>query len=301
MTTERLEEFAVLANLLNYSKAAETLFISQSVLSRHIQAMEKELGTTLFVRDTHGVHLTNEGKYFFKWAEPILKKTEQTITALNSEAARYEGSVRILCEEQTLNTHILTFLRAFRSDYPGVDQRLTPLLGPAKKEAVYGTDIFISSSDFTDTLRKGAAGAYLTSQEPLLAIPPYHHLGDMQEIRLDDLNGETLIVPQVDELYDPYARNAMVAGRKCRGALRKITAENIYAALLMVELGMGVMLIPHHLKHRIYPHTRTVSVSDPDCVFPIYVYRSSAENNPAAELFFDRITEEFKQSEATKK
>lgn len=297
MTTERLEEFAVLANLLNYSKAAETLFVSQSILSRHIKSIEEELGVTLFIRDTHGVRLTDEGKYLLKWAEPILKRAERAVAELTSDAQRFEGSVRILCEEQTLSTPVLTFLRSFHGYYPGIDIRLSPIIGSSKKEHIYGTDILLSSCDFLETLRKDASGVYLTSQEPLLAIPPYHHLGDLQEIRLEDLAGENLIVPQVDELYDPYARNAMIAGRKCRGALRKLSAENIYAALLMVELGAGVMLIPHHLKHRIYPHTRAVSVADPDCVFPIFAYRNKTSENPAAELFFDRIHEEFKASE----
>jgi methylated-DNA-[protein]-cysteine S-methyltransferase len=41
MTTERLKEFVILANILNYSKAAEKLFISQPVLSRHIKELEE--------------------------------------------------------------------------------------------------------------------------------------------------------------------------------------------------------------------------------------------------------------------
>ena len=45
MKTETLYEFLVLSKTLNYSKAAENLYISQSVLSKHIQEMEKELGT----------------------------------------------------------------------------------------------------------------------------------------------------------------------------------------------------------------------------------------------------------------
>ena len=62
MDINRLEEFVVLADCLNYSKAANLLFLTQPVLSRHISDLEKTLGTQLFIRDTHKVALTPIGE-----------------------------------------------------------------------------------------------------------------------------------------------------------------------------------------------------------------------------------------------
>lgn len=53
MKTEQLYEFLVLSRTLNYSRAANALYISQSVLSKHILEMEQELNTSLFFRSTH--------------------------------------------------------------------------------------------------------------------------------------------------------------------------------------------------------------------------------------------------------
>ena len=75
MTTERLEEFVMLANILNYSKTAEKLFISQPVLSRHIAELEASFSTKLFTRTRHGVSLTEEGQYLLKWVLPFLEKS----------------------------------------------------------------------------------------------------------------------------------------------------------------------------------------------------------------------------------
>ena len=66
MNTDRLYEFLTLAQTLNYSKAVETLFISQSVLSKHIKDLEKELDVELFIRNTHSVTLTNAGQILVK-------------------------------------------------------------------------------------------------------------------------------------------------------------------------------------------------------------------------------------------
>ena len=53
MDINRLNEFITLATLLNYSKAANQLYLTQPALSRHIHDLEQTLGTQLFIRDTH--------------------------------------------------------------------------------------------------------------------------------------------------------------------------------------------------------------------------------------------------------
>ena len=77
MTTELLQEFYILATLLNFSRAAENLFISQSVLSRHMKALEGELSVRLFIRDTHHVSLTEEGRLLLREAGPLIRKAER--------------------------------------------------------------------------------------------------------------------------------------------------------------------------------------------------------------------------------
>ena len=74
MKTEKLYEFLVLSQTLNYSKAASALYISQSVLSRHILEMERELGVRLFIRTTHEVRLTQAGLLLAQNAESLIDK-----------------------------------------------------------------------------------------------------------------------------------------------------------------------------------------------------------------------------------
>lgn len=62
MTFEQLYNFTVVAKLLNFTKAAETLFISQPTLSRQIATLEQELGAKLFMRDKQKCILTPMGK-----------------------------------------------------------------------------------------------------------------------------------------------------------------------------------------------------------------------------------------------
>ena len=69
MEIEYIKEFVVLAETENYLEAAESLFISQSTLSKHIKIIEKELDVQLFDRTTRKVHLNKYGKMFLKYAK----------------------------------------------------------------------------------------------------------------------------------------------------------------------------------------------------------------------------------------
>ena len=72
MNIKYLEEFLTLADTLNYSEAADKLYISQSTLSKHIIAIENELEFHLFDRDTRHISLSESGKAFYGYAKTIV-------------------------------------------------------------------------------------------------------------------------------------------------------------------------------------------------------------------------------------
>ncbi|MGI6217491.1 MAG: LysR family transcriptional regulator [Coriobacteriales bacterium] len=62
MKIEYLREFLLIAETLNLTEAASKLYTTQPVLSRHIHAIEDEVGAQLIARDTHGMELTGAGE-----------------------------------------------------------------------------------------------------------------------------------------------------------------------------------------------------------------------------------------------
>ena len=69
METKNIQEFLALAELGSSYAAAEKLFVSQSSLVRHIQAIEEEFGVPLFDRTRRGFVLTANGQVFLPYAE----------------------------------------------------------------------------------------------------------------------------------------------------------------------------------------------------------------------------------------
>ena len=74
MTITQLRCFVEVAKELNYAKAAANLYISQPAVSRHVIALENDLGVTLFSRSRHNVALTSAGMRFFRKQKIYLKE-----------------------------------------------------------------------------------------------------------------------------------------------------------------------------------------------------------------------------------
>jgi len=289
MKTERLQEFIVLAKALSYTKAAESLFISQSVLSKHIKELESELSVSLFQRTTHGVTLTDEGKLLFRSMDSFMSKIEKTSSILTQSTHNTKGVIKLNCHEQTLCEQVITMIKDFKKKYETIDLNLHVIESATDITAIKDADLLLSPCDFMDRILDKFIGKKIYEQSALLAIPPYHHLGDRQEISLEELSDENLIVPFSEELFGPYARNYFLAFKKSKGNIRKIPAISPQDALLKVELGEGIMIIPHHLKRRLYPQSRPLRIIDEECKFPVYAYVKAENIASATSLFYDSL------------
>lgn len=94
MNLSYLDEFISVANTLSFNKSAKELHVSQSTLSRHMKALERELGAELFERSAFGVSLTSTGKSFYKKALRIEKSLADLVES-SKEKPQERTTVRV--------------------------------------------------------------------------------------------------------------------------------------------------------------------------------------------------------------
>ena len=82
MTDKRLLVFTILARTLSFSETARQTGISQPAVSKHIAALESEIGAALFVRYGRTVALTEKGLALLQIAEKILDGYAQIVVVI---------------------------------------------------------------------------------------------------------------------------------------------------------------------------------------------------------------------------
>ncbi len=85
--TKWLQDFVVLSETLNFSKASKLRYVTQPAFSRRIQALENNLACQLFYRNKHPVELTPQGENFKALALQVLNDLEQGVLALKNDSA----------------------------------------------------------------------------------------------------------------------------------------------------------------------------------------------------------------------
>lgn len=112
--------FNEVAATLSFSNAAKNLFISQSAVSQAINSLEKELQTTLFIRQSKSIALTREGMILYQYINNALELiTSGENQILNFRELKY-GEL-VIGAGDTLSEHFLTkYLVEFHSLYPNV-------------------------------------------------------------------------------------------------------------------------------------------------------------------------------------
>lgn len=288
MNTGRIYEYMVLAKLLNYSKAADALYISQSALTKHMQELEQELGVSLLIRTTHSVTLTEAGKVLLKEAPELINKCESALRRLRTQKSWRQGSVRVgIALEFSYSNHIRSFFQSFSRQYPDVELKYDVFTGNIPSHMVLDYDILFAPCVYLDMPDR--VHRLLVRRHGTHAIlPPQHPLISTGSIYLHQLAGQTVIVPHAQELFGPYAQNWMLAEKATRGQISIIKVDNLSTALFLVSMGKGICIAPRYAKNLMPADTFDVTISDPNCRFDEYLYYNETENN-AAKLFYDEF------------
>lgn len=290
MNTGRLYEFVVLARLLSFSKAADALYISQSVLTKHIQELERELGCPVLARSTHGVALTEAGKVLLKEAPELLNQCDSTLRRLRSRDTWSKGSVRVgIALEFSYSNHIRRFFQSFSAQHPDIELKYDVFSGSIPSHVATQYDILFTPCVYHDV--PGNVHSRLVRRYGTYAIlPAQHPLIFTSAIYLHQLAGQTIIVPHAQELFGPYAQNWMLAEKATKGQTSIIKVDNLSTALFLVSMGKGICIAPRHAKNLMPTDTFDTTISDTNCRFDEYLYFNETDNE-AARLFFEEFLE----------
>lgn len=116
----RDEVFIAVAENLNFSKAAEELFISQPAVTKHIKELESKLNIALFERKGNKVYLTKAGKLVYRGLKQIKQQYRELEYELGRLSNSFDGYLRIGASSTISQYLIPSVIAAFHTRYPNI-------------------------------------------------------------------------------------------------------------------------------------------------------------------------------------
>ncbi len=221
MKIEHLQEFLALAKTNNYSRTAEQFFISQSTLSKHIAALEAELGCDLIDHDSYGLKLTEFGRFAMDEFSAMLASYENVLMRADQMKNGVSGKLVIGVLYYQANRWIRPIIQFFESCFPDVSvktvsgqpDQLFDGVAEGRFDAAF---LFHNTFMHPDTEKYQFTPVF---QEPVIALfSPENALCDEQhKITLDQLSGQKLLrnedgnfMRQFNDDFTQYLRDRQI-------------------------------------------------------------------------------------------
>ena len=219
-----LRYFLAVAQTMNFTRAAEFLYVSQPTLSQQIKQLEAELGTTLFDRVGKRVMLTEAGEMLQVYGQQMLVEMENAQSAIQELEGLQRGELTVGVS-QMVNAYMVPDLVArFTTSHPAISLCI--------QEHV----------DFVDPTSPLIQAEPLFDEKLVLVVPKAHRLALQQQIHFDELDNEPLIV--LSSSF--YSRQVTEESLKAVGARSNFLVEmnSIQAVLATVRAKGAAAVLP---------------------------------------------------------
>jgi len=215
ITLKQIRAFIAVAAEGSFTKAADSLHVTQSTLTSSIKVLEDEVGLQLFDRSTRSVLPTRQGEMFLPTAQRIVRDLEDALEDLRMAAARERGSVSV-CAAGSFITYVLTpALMDLAQQYPGIHTRFTEGTTQSVADQVlsgvadFGVTTLFEPINELDSalLLTDAYGAVYGAGHPLneeTSSLSWHRLSQHNMVRLSKANGIRILLdsePKIAGLF----------------------------------------------------------------------------------------------------
>ncbi|OLN21731.1 LysR family transcriptional regulator [Domibacillus antri] len=170
MDMKWLQTFIVAAELENFRRASEELYITQPAVTKHIHRLEDYLNILLFERNGKSVKLTAAGHKFLPLAKEMTYTFNKNMNEFDSWKQGYNKKLTIVCAPQIASSYLPDLLKDFIKEYPNieVDIDISKSYEIGKKVSAGTVDLGLARmpSPYTNTT------SHIVQKEPVVLAGP---------------------------------------------------------------------------------------------------------------------------------
>ena len=206
MDIRQLHYFLTLCEEMNYTRAAQRLFLSRQALRQSISALEAEMCGPLFISAHHKLALTDRGMSLQRHAAPVVEQFQQMQAALRAEIQSAQP-VRIGISVALVPDYLPgleTQLDKFRQQYPHVEMRFRLLDNDAVADGVEQGELDAGLVIDLGCAAPVLARTTLRADPACLLVPRGHPFWEKERIPLAELRGQRVLLPSLrQDLFSP--------------------------------------------------------------------------------------------------
>jgi DNA-binding transcriptional LysR family regulator len=289
MNLDQLRYLVLLAEELNFTRAAERAHVAQPALSRQVRNLEDELGVPLVDRTTRRVQMTPAGVRIVERSRRILDEIDALRSVGEDAAALLAGRVAIGLTPTPGPFDAASALAGFHARHPEIELALTEELSVLLARRLQRDELDLAFvSAIPDRMRVGLE-MHLLAAEPLrVVVSRRHRLAGRRSVRLSDVAAEPFIsFPIGATIRETITAAALGAGFAPRVPFESNDTSRIRA---LVAHDLGVAVLPASDIARAGPDVAGLDIRGSRLVYEIFLaWRSDRWLAPAAAAFADAV------------
>jgi DNA-binding transcriptional LysR family regulator len=283
-----VQAFIAVATRRNFRRAAAELHITQTALSRRLQALEAYLGVKLIERTTRSVELTRTGADFLPRAQRLLNELETSLADIRETGKAMRGSVTVACVPSIGTRYLPRVIQQYSAAYP--ENRITihdhSSFGVAeavlRRQAEFGINV-------TGSHDAGLASVLLARDRFVLICRDDHPLAGRKRVSWAQLEPHLLILPGSLNANKAVLDLALAAERLRLRTYYEV--QHSATALGLVAAGVGAAVVPGlAVQKEANPRIRIIPLVDPAVARSLaLIAPRNAQLSPAAQALYDML------------
>ena len=280
MDIHSLQAFIEVARKESFSKASETLFITQPAISKRIAALEEDLDTKLFNRISRKVTLTDAGMKLLPKAKELVNELNDMRRYATSLSDEIKGDLLIGSSNHVSMHRLPPILKQYRQQYSDVHLDMAFGESDIMCKLVERGEIELAIITLPETLADSLEKQVLWVDSLHLVVGPDHPLLDQSKVTLDQLAEYPCVLPsETTETYRVIHRQMESSGLKLDV---QMTNNNLDTLKMLVGAGLGWTLLPKTL---LDDSVREIKLDKQEIVFErelgIVIHRKRSLSNAA--------------------
>lgn len=243
MEMHQMRYFVEVANVLNFTRAAERCNVTQPALTRAIKKLEDELGGLLFRREGRHTHLTELGRVVLPRFEQALSLTTIAMNEATDFTKMVNAKLDLGCMCTICPGSMISLIQYFNHNAPQLKLMIHEGSGRGLTDRLIDGDLDVAILALPQ-IPEELHAAPLFDERYVVAFPKNHRFAAQEKVTVNDLNGENYVSRVNCEYLDMFRET----GREFVAETEdRFQSENETWVRAMVIAGLGCSIMPESI------------------------------------------------------